>query len=863
VNRSDMNLLIVAAALLFTCSRSFAGSSGLPALRPPAVPLITTDPYFSVWSFNDRLTDADTRHWTGKPHTLMSLVRIDGKPYRLAGAQPAEVPALEQTGVQVLPTRTIYTFTGAGINLTLPFTTPMLPDDLDVLARPLTYVTWHAVSTDRKTHQVSAMLAVGGDLAVNRPEQQVVARRETFGDLTALVIGSEAQPVLRSKGDDHRIDWGYLYVTAPGATSAAISNAATLTKMFADSGTLPAKDDTSFPRPVRAGLPSAAVMMDLGTVSDQGAECHAMVAYDDISSIQYMRKNLRPYWRRNGMDAGKLLQTAAKDYTSLIDRCAKFDEELLADAKKAGGDEYARICALAYRQSLAAQKVAADDNGMPLAFSKENFSNGCIATVDVFYPQLPQFLLLSPALAKAAVVPLLDYSASGRWKFDFAPHDLGTYPQANGQVYGGGERTEDNQMPVEECGNMLALVAAIAKVDGNADFASKYWPVLTKWAKYLEAKGFDPENQLCTDDFAGHLAHNTNLSIKATMGLGSYAMLADMRGDATEAARVRKIAQGFADRWVKEAADGDHYRLTFDKPGTWSQKYNLVWDKLLGFGLFPKDVAQKEIAYYLTKQNKYGLPLDSRNTYTKLDWIVWTATLADRQQDFEALIKPIHTFLHESPTRVPMTDWYFTDKGTQSGFQARPVVGGVFIKMLADETMWKKWANRAQKVTGEWAPMPVPPTISIVEPGSKPDGVVWRYTTDKPTGAWMNASFNDRNWKQGPGGFGTQGTPGATVRTNWDTSDIYIRREITVPANADLQSLQLYVHHDEDAKIYLNGVLAARVTGFTGDYDVIEILPAAKAALKPGKNVLAVHCRQTTGGQYIDVGLARTTQSPN
>src|SRR5688572_16276926 len=412
-------------------------------------------------------------------------------------------------------------------------------------------------------------------------------------------------------------------------------------------------------------------------------------------------------------------------------------------------------------------------------------------------------------------------------------------------------------MPVEECGNMLVLMAAVAKVDGNADFASKYWPVLTKWAKYLEAKGFDPENQLCTDDFAGHLAHNTNLSIKAIMGLGSYAMLAKMRGDTGEADRVRKIAEAFAARWGKEADDGDHYRLTFDKSGTWSQKYNLVWDKLLDLGLFPEDVARKEIAYYLTKQNKYGLPLDSRSTYTKLDWIVWTATLADRAEDFRALVLPVHRFLHESPSRVPMTDWYFTDSAKQQGFQARPVVGGVFIKMLDDDATWKKWAARAQKVTGEWAAMPTPPAIEIVEPGSKPDGVVWRYTTERPAAGWMKVGFNDRNWKHGPGGFGTEGTPGAIVRTRWDTPEIYVRREITVPAGADPASLQLYVHHDEDAKIYLNGVLAADTHSFTADYDVIDMLPAARAALKPGKNLLAIHCRQTSGGQYIDVGLAR------
>src|SRR5688572_12881799 len=149
-------------------------------LRPPAVPLVTCDPYFSVWSFNDQLTDADTRHWTAKPHTLLSLVRIDGKPFRVMGAQPAGVAALEQTGLKVLPTRTIYSFAGGGVNLTLTFTTPMLPDDLDVLSRPITYVTWHAVSSDGKPHEVTAMFAAGADVAVNRPEQTVVAKRERF-----------------------------------------------------------------------------------------------------------------------------------------------------------------------------------------------------------------------------------------------------------------------------------------------------------------------------------------------------------------------------------------------------------------------------------------------------------------------------------------------------------------------------------------------------------------------------------------------------------------------------------------------------------------------------------------------------------
>ena len=350
------------------------------------------------------------------------------------------------------------------------------------------------------------------------------------------------------------------------------------------------------------------------------------------------------------------------------------------------------MTALSYRQSIAAHKLAVDADGTLLFFPKENFSNGCIDTVDVFYPSAPLFLLLNPKLLAGSVEPVMAYASMPRWRFDFAPHDLGRYPKANGQVYGGGEKTEENQMPVEESSNMIILTAAMARAEGNTTLAQRYWPALTKWAAYLKDKGLDPENQLSTDDFAGHLAHNSNLSIKAIVALGAYAQLAKATGHAAEAATYRKTAQEFAKRWVEMAADGDHYVLAFDKKGTWSQKYNLVWDKALGLDLFPPSVAQKEIAYYLTHQNKYGLPLDNRSEYTKLDWIYWTASLAGSQKDFDALIEPTWKFAQDSPSRVPLTDWYWTQDAKQRGFQARSVVGGLFMKMLTDEGLWKKWA---------------------------------------------------------------------------------------------------------------------------------------------------------------------------
>ncbi|MBM3861630.1 MAG: DUF4965 domain-containing protein [Verrucomicrobia bacterium] len=786
-------------------------------LRPPAVPLVACDPYFSVWSPADNLNDADTVHWTGKPHRLSSLVKIDGQSFRLMGAEPKEMPALKQTKVTVLPTRTIYEFEGAGVALTLTFLTPALPDDLEVLSWPVTYVTYESHGTDGKTHTVEVRFAASGELAVNDPaKQEVEWSQEKFGELSAWKVGSKEQPVLQKKGDDIRIDWGYLYVATDGS-------------LAAEQGSVSWKLTTP-------------------------GSCRAILAYDDLYSIRYMRKNLRPYWRRNGWEAADLLKAAARDYESLAKRCAAFDKELMADLTKAGGAKYATICALAYRQCFAAGKFVADANGQPISFCKENHSNGCIGTSDVFYPMAPQFLLFGPTLAKSFLVPFMNYAASERWKFPFAPHDLGQYPHANGQRYGGGERTEHNQMPVEESGNLLILMAAIAQMEGNANFAGLYWKQLEQWAEYLKAKGFDPENQLCTDDFAGHLAHNVNLSAKAICGLGAFGKLCAMRGDKAKAAEYAKLAKEFAARWVKEADDGDHYRLAFDKPGTWSQKYNIVWDRIFGLGLFPAEVSRKEMDYYRKIQNKYGVPLDNRSLYTKLDWILWTATLTQARADFEALVAPVFRFLNETPDRSPMTDWYFTDTAKKRGFTARPVVGGVFMQALYDKALWKKWADRERTHAANWAPIPSVPKFSVVIPTAREQAATWRYTTKPPGKGWFLPGFNDADWKQGQSGFGTPKTPGATVRTEWKSPEIWLRREIELPAGRT-DNLMLLVHHDEDIEIHINGFRAARAKGYLTDYEPFEIDGPALASLKPGKNLIAVRCQQTGGGQYIDVGF--------
>ena len=415
---------------------------------------------------------------------------------------------------------------------------------------------------------------------------------------------------------------------------------------------------------------------NLGKISVKPVSNYVMLAYDDIESIQYFGDNLKGWWTKGGtVTINDALQAALNEHEKIMSRCTEFDDQLWDETEKAGGKNYADLCVLAFRQSIAAHKLVKDTHDNILFLSKENFSNGSIGTVDVTYPSAPLYLKYNPELLKGMLNPIFYYSESGKWTKPFAAHDVGTYPQANGQTYGG-------DMPVEECGNMLILTTAIAHMEGNADYAATHWDLLTTWANYLLENGLDPENQLCTDDFAGHFAHNVNLSVKAIMAIAGYGKLAGMLGKNDVAEKYTAEAKRMAQEWVKMADDGDHYRLTFDQPGTWSQKYNIVWDKLLKLDIFPKEIAQTEVSYYLNKQNKYGLPLDNRRTYTKSDWIVWTATLANNKETFQKFIDPLHGFVTETPDRVPMSDWYETTDATQVGFQARSVVGGYFIKLL-------------------------------------------------------------------------------------------------------------------------------------------------------------------------------------
>lgn len=633
-------------------------------MRPPSVPLITIDPYFSVWSAADRLTDNETVHWTGKPNTMRGNVTVDGECYRFMGR--GESPAMRQTFLDVDAMSTEYRFTAAGIELTARFTTPLFPDDYYYLTRPVSYLELSYRSLDGKAHDVVAGIAVSEEICLDyRGSSEVETALYDNGGISTVRIGNKTQDVLAKRGDDIRIDWGYFYLSTAGQN--------------AKTGVFTKEEDFIDKMPHGDSAEMTFVFAENALSENEGQLF--TFAYDDIQSMVYFGKKLKSYWNREGSNILGEIAKAFSDYTFASIKAKAFSDRLFLDATRAGGEKYAEMLSLAYRQVCAAHKLVLDENGDILYISKECHSNGCAATVDVSYPSIPMFLLYNPELVRGMMRPVIKYARSSEWTFDFAPHDVGQYPHVNGQVYA--DNRLEGQMPVEECGNMLVMTTAEAVASKDVSFARENLDLLEAWVRYLIENGADPANQLCTDDFAGHMAHNCNLSLKAIMGIAGLGIIYNMLGEKEKAEEYTAKAKEMAADWAKRASNADgSYRLAFDSEDSFSMKYNIVWDKLFDTGIMAKEVIASELASNLSRINKYGMPLDNRAGYTKSDWLVWTATLAERREDFERMTDPLWDAYNSSYSRCPMTDWYDTVTARQIGFRHRSVQGGLFIKLL-------------------------------------------------------------------------------------------------------------------------------------------------------------------------------------
>lgn len=657
----------------------------------PAYPIWLIDPNFSVWSRRERVNETVPTFWTGLERPAYGFVRYNGVTYSFLGDSDDAV-ALCQDSISVSAFSTDCTFSSDEFTLKVRFISPLVPSNLDMLSCPVCYTDYELTPKGELPSDFSISLSLEENFAYNSERAAVTGAVLPYGKFEAAYLTRVRNLYLSNTDDLAAPDYGDVFVTGEEAFYVGESQM----KDFLASGKM------------QYGIYAHERSFIIGI--NRTVKGSFMVAYDDKVSIFYFGEWLRCYYFKDGKTISDALMWSYDSHDEIVAECDAFDKKLRSDCECVGKDYY-KLAVAALRQSIAAHKLVMDSKGELLFLSKENNSCGCIGTADVSYPSMPLFLLYNPELVSGMAKGIFDFARFPVWTYDFAPHDIGVYPYCGGQCYSlntvedkyvcqirefSGTRTLQNyysrpaasntysikrQMPVEECGNMLIMTAAAITAGANISIAKRNFDLLSMWVKYLEKYGLKPENQLCTDDFAGHLANNINLAIKALVGIESYSVIAKRLGKNRLSEKYEEKARVFAEKLKSMVGDGV-IPLAYGNEGSFSLKYNILFDKLFGFDLVGSEICERECSYYIEKRNKFGTPLDTRESYTKSDWILWCAALTDKPEKTEAIYEPVIRFLEESPSRIPFGDWYYTDNGNFRYFINRSVQGGIFAPLL-------------------------------------------------------------------------------------------------------------------------------------------------------------------------------------
>ena len=650
--------------------------------RLPAYPLMLKDPFFSLWCAADDPSDSEVVFWHGEKKPFSGILSVNGENYRFLGRGCGRKLKLDATEITAFGT--IYHFSAANFSFSVEFLSPLPPDDLDILSLPVTIVNY--VFRCPKKCDVKVRFSMEERAAYNtcfneNRSEPVRVNKYALQNCECISLGLLRQMPLSHSLDEIGADWGYMYLAGKNAEDY-----------------------------VSEGRQWVAVSESHNSVCE--ASSSFFVAFDDVVSIFYYGEYLKNYWQRDGKSIFDALEYSVSNKSKIKEKCAEFDRKLI-EMSRAFSEDYLFLLYASLRQSIGAHKLVQNAKGEILFLSKECNSDGCIATVDISYPSMPLYLLFNPVLVKGMLVPIFDFARMPVWKEDFAPHDSGVYPYCLGQYYavkyGSGGETFDmavhdwknaevlpfyyqlpvscelyehsRQMPVEECGNVLVISWLYYCVSGDDTILSDNFDLFEKWVRYLVNFGLIPSEQLCTDDFAGHSDKNANLAVKAIVGIDCFAHISEVLGKEASAEEYRRYAKDYAEQWISLYDGRECSVLAIGQNGSFSLKYNMAIDVLLGSRLFPQSLIKKELAYYEKIANRYGAPLDSRNTYTKTDWLMWCASMGN-DEICDIYAHRLARYLSETESRVPFSDWIDSAEPKYYMFRNRSVQGGNFMPLL-------------------------------------------------------------------------------------------------------------------------------------------------------------------------------------
>ncbi|KAK0636179.1 hypothetical protein B0T17DRAFT_486064 [Bombardia bombarda] len=656
------------------------------------------------------------------------------------------------------------------VRLTLSFLSPITPSSTLRQSIPASYLTVITegcfdvdVYSDVNGEWVSGNRANDIKWELHNPKPKV--KGDSGPAIKTWKVTRSTEQILTEFGD--RSEWGTLHFSAPSDVHHESGTSGLIRQYFAEKGSLKNQVDSAF-RGIMQDEPVFAFAKSFKLSGKTKGGCtkkedsvvftfalvqDPVVQFASARGLTFMK----PFWASYFESPEELISYHYQDFETAAYLARNYSDSLARDAYESGSQDYQDIAALSARQVLGATQFSGTPDN-PIIFLKEISSNGNFQTVDVIFPAFPFFLYTNPRWLAYLLEPLLEHQLSGQYPNDYSMHDLGYhFPNATGHGDG-----NDEYMPVEECGNMLIMGLALAnslKYDTEPAFvsaaaldcakpiaaASKWLQVVDKhgidvgrevgvttgpkaaekwlsrsyklwkqWTGYLVAESLIPHNQLCTDDFAGWLANQTNLALKGIIGIKAMSEIADIVGEKKDAQEYKDIAKSYIDKWQEYGISRDqtHAKLAYTWYGSWTTIYNLYADSLLCFhvpdkaaadttgqkgtnwfgqkpigdksdeGIFvPDKVYQMQSDWYHAVLQRYGLPLDSRHLYTKSDWEFFAAAVASKKTRTE-MLGVIATWVNETIiTDRPLTDLYDTE-GTGGfpgpDFFARPVVGGHF-----------------------------------------------------------------------------------------------------------------------------------------------------------------------------------------
>ncbi|CCG84065.1 protein of unknown function [Taphrina deformans PYCC 5710] len=701
------SLFLRTAKVAILCHIVLAAALKSVPLRPPSYPLAVRSPYLSTWvqGSHEGIYDQSPEFWNGQKLGWTGLVRINETIYSLFGAIPQEISTkrAKQIKQTYTPSRSVFEFFAGGIHFELIFSNPLTPEDYKRQTIPISYLEV-VIGANHEYDAIDVYFDVNGawlsgdtsnfiSWDVQAPDHKI------HNGLYSHMVRRTSQ-LLFTEIDD-MAEWGVLYWTTSDThhlSTCAGASASKTRHHFRSYGNLSNTVDTEF-RPVNLEEPVFAFAKSFGRSKHRQSSLYTIgLIQEEVLQVNLPKDGYAtayPLYKRYFKKINDMVQWHYHDYRH--HELDKFAQQVVYEAGRID-DKYAMIIAISGIQAMGGTQLvinSEDPSGEPHLWMKEISSDGNMQTSDVMYPAMPFFLYANPKLLVAMLEPLLIHQEAGLYPNKYAMHDMGSsYPNATGHPDG-----NDEYMPVEECGNNLIMMLAThdALVEASQDgqevafaraWLERHYRIALQWTEYLVRYGLVTESQLSTDDFAGTLANQTNLAVKAIVGIKCMSVIAGIAGHQGKSSELEETAAAYTKRWLRLAYDEGvpFAKLAYQWKGSWGSLYNLYGDRLLNLQTFPDIVYETQDAWYTKVLAPYGLPLDSRHLYTKSDWEMFIASFSSPAL-YPALYHRLAAWINDTTTRRPLIDLYDTVTGTNAVnmFTNRPVVGGHFAHLFMDK----------------------------------------------------------------------------------------------------------------------------------------------------------------------------------